>query len=85
MRLKKNEIRIEKINITKENKKTIMKEKKRYCEREREVMRRLKLKKHADSGKKMRLKKLLKKGATGFEPVTSRSAVECSTTELYPH
>ena len=24
------------------------------------------------------------KGATGFEPVTSRSAVECSTTELYP-
>ena len=25
------------------------------------------------------------KGATGFEPVTSRSAVECSTTELYPH
>ena len=26
-----------------------------------------------------------RKGATGFEPVTSRSAVECSTTELYPH
>ena len=25
------------------------------------------------------------KGATGFEPGTSRSAVECSTTELYPH
>ena len=24
------------------------------------------------------------KGATGIEPVTSRSAVECSTTELYP-
>ena len=24
------------------------------------------------------------KGATGFEPVTSRSAVECSTTELCP-
>ena len=24
------------------------------------------------------------KGTTGFEPVTSRSAVECSTTELYP-
>jgi hypothetical protein len=23
-------------------------------------------------------------GTTGFEPVTSRSAVECSTTELYP-
>ena len=23
-------------------------------------------------------------GATGVEPVTSRSAVECSTTELYP-
>ena len=23
-------------------------------------------------------------GATGFEPVTSRSAVECSTAELYP-
>ena len=26
-----------------------------------------------------------KKGAPGFEPGTSRSAVECSTTELYPH
>ena len=25
-----------------------------------------------------------RKGATGIEPVTSRSAVECSTTELYP-
>ena len=25
-----------------------------------------------------------KKGAAGFEPATSRSAVECSTTELYP-
>ena len=25
-----------------------------------------------------------KKGAPGFEPGTSRSAVECSTTELYP-
>jgi hypothetical protein len=25
------------------------------------------------------------KGAPGFEPGTSRSAVECSTTELYPH
>ena len=25
------------------------------------------------------------KGATGVEPVTSRSAVECSATELYPH
>jgi hypothetical protein len=25
-----------------------------------------------------------KKGAPGFEPRTSRSAVECSTTELYP-
>ncbi len=24
------------------------------------------------------------KGAPGFEPGTSRSAVECSTTELYP-
>ena len=24
-------------------------------------------------------------GAPGFEPGTSRSAVECSTTELYPH
>ena len=24
------------------------------------------------------------KGATGVEPVTSRSAVECSATELYP-
>ena len=24
------------------------------------------------------------KGATGIEPVTSRSAVECSTTELCP-
>ena len=24
-------------------------------------------------------------GATGVEPVTSRSAVECSATELYPH
>jgi hypothetical protein len=26
-----------------------------------------------------------KEGAPGFEPGTSRSAVECSTTELYPH
>ena len=25
------------------------------------------------------------KGTPGFEPGTSRSAVECSTTELYPH
>ena len=25
-----------------------------------------------------------KEGASGFEPETSRSAVECSTTELYP-
>ena len=25
-----------------------------------------------------------KEGAPGFEPGTSRSAVECSTTELYP-
>jgi hypothetical protein len=24
-------------------------------------------------------------GAPGFEPGTSQSAVECSTTELYPH
>ena len=24
-------------------------------------------------------------GTPGFEPGTSRSAVECSTTELYPH
>ncbi|EYB83565.1 hypothetical protein Y032_0333g2812 [Ancylostoma ceylanicum] len=24
-------------------------------------------------------------GAPGFEPGTSRSAVECSATELYPH
>ena len=37
----------------------------------------------------MMVKKLIKliksKGAPGFEPGTSRSAVECSTTELYPH
>ena len=26
-----------------------------------------------------------RKGTTGVEPVTSRSAVECSATELYPH
>ena len=26
-----------------------------------------------------------KEGAAGVEPATSRSAVECSTTELYPH
>ena len=26
----------------------------------------------------------VQKGAPGFEPGTSRSAVECSTTELYP-
>ncbi len=26
-----------------------------------------------------------REGAPGFEPGTSRSAVECSTTELYPH
>ena len=29
-------------------------------------------------------KKKREKGAPGFEPGTSRSAVECSTTELYP-
>ena len=28
--------------------------------------------------------RVVKKGAPGFEPGTSRSAVECSTTELYP-
>ena len=27
---------------------------------------------------------LKRQGATGVEPVTSRSAVECSATELYP-
>ena len=27
----------------------------------------------------------ISKGTPGFEPGTSRSAVECSTTELYPH
>ena len=30
-------------------------------------------------------KKKSYQGAPGFEPGTSRSAVECSTTELYPH
>ena len=30
------------------------------------------------------IKKLKIEGATGIEPVTSRSAVECSTTELCP-
>ena len=30
------------------------------------------------------LKEKLEKGTPGFEPGTSRSAVECSTTELYP-
>ena len=30
-------------------------------------------------------KKKKSEGAPGFEPGTSRSAVECSTTELYPH
>ena len=34
-----------------------------------------------NEGKK---KKKVLKGAPGFEPGTSRSAVECSTTELYP-
>jgi hypothetical protein len=40
---------------------------------------------------KLHLKKNVQKkikrgeGAPGFEPGTSRSAVECSTTELYPH
>ena len=29
--------------------------------------------------------KCKREGAPGFEPGTSRSAVECSTTELYPH
>ena len=28
--------------------------------------------------------RLLEKGTSGFEPETSRSAVECSTTEQYP-
>ena len=35
--------------------------------------------KHIQKKKNM----LIKKGSTGFEPVTSRSAVECSTTELW--
>ena len=30
------------------------------------------------------LGKTKQQGATGVEPVTSRSAVECSATELYP-
>ena len=33
----------------------------------------------------MRKKIKKEEGAPGFEPGTSRSAVECSTTELYPH
>ena len=46
----------------------------------------------AKAKKKKVAKKIVKKrkeekkseGAPGFEPGTSRSAVECSTTELYP-
>ena len=34
--------------------------------------------------KKKKKKKKKSQGAPGFEPGTSRSAVECSTTELYP-
>lgn len=34
--------------------------------------------------KKMTEEKRKIKGAPGIEPGTSRSAVECSTTELYP-
>ena len=30
-------------------------------------------------------KRKKREGAPGFEPGTSRSAVECSATELYPH
>ena len=34
---------------------------------------------------KRKEEKCLSKGTLGVEPRTSRSAVECSTTELYPH
>ena len=34
---------------------------------------------------KRKEEKRLSKGTLGVEPRTSRSAVECSTTELYPH
>ena len=34
--------------------------------------------------KKKKKRKKRVEGAPGFEPGTSRSAVECSTTELYP-
>ena len=32
----------------------------------------------------LKKEKEILEGATGVEPVTSRSAVECSATELYP-
>ena len=34
---------------------------------------------------RMKIATIKFEGAPGFEPGTSRSAVECSTTELYPH
>ena len=43
-----------------------------------------KTKKTKKTGKCTKVKKHKKQGAPGFEPGTSRSAVECSTTELYP-
>ena len=38
-----------------------------------------------EDSKKKKGRKKKGEGAPGFEPGTSRSAVECSTTELYPH